>query len=259
MNKKTLMSAALLAGVQTTAKAAGGGVSEGGKEQLGVNMLTLEEVPLDNVKFCVPADSAKTGDFHVMPDGVSVVIAPFESSSLKMSFIVSDIVPSDQDKALILIYSQRLSPSPPILTPLSKIKLGLDLSTLEVAGIYNIPAQTMEAQPETRIGQANPSPRSKLGFDINLDMLKIPALMNNGQETIYAQAALLPRADFDIGSFGNMILSEVDTIRFVQNECPELGPDECGVDTRYMTYAPTASGSDSKSSSECSSADPTTK
>jgi hypothetical protein len=46
--------------------------------------------------------------------------------------------------------------------------------------------------------------------------------MMEKRESIYLQAALLPRSDFEAGNFEqNMILSEVDVISFVKSECPE--------------------------------------
>jgi hypothetical protein len=51
-------------------------------------------------------------------------------------------------------------------------------------------------------------------FKVNLDTAKIPELMRTGKPTIYAQAALIRKVDFDNGKFENMILSEADKITF---------------------------------------------
>jgi hypothetical protein len=128
---------------------------------------------------------------------------------------------SNQKRTLILAYSPQLSPSPQIPTPKSINKLELDLSSAEIVGIYNVSDFGMEVQPETRIGAGNPAPRVKWEFDINLDTSTVPTMIRSGEDTIYVQAALLPSDEFESGKFDNMILSEVDTIQFVPNECPE--------------------------------------
>jgi hypothetical protein len=222
--KKPLMGAAFLATASTAKAGTGGGVTEGGKSQLGVNYLSLEEVPSENIKICVPEGMSKTaedGNFHFMPDSLSVVIPPFETSTVKMTFVVSQMVSYEEDHVLILAYSQQKSPSPPIDTPRSLRKFELDLNTLEIVGLYNVPALNLEPQGQTRIGQANPSPRSKVEFDINFDTTSIPALMDAGVNEIYVQATLLRKSDYASGRFDNMILSEVDTIHFEKNDCPD--------------------------------------
>ncbi len=222
-HKKALMGAALLATAPAAVKASGGGSTEGSKSQRGVNHLTLEEAPLENITICVPGKSATgmTGDFRFLPDKVAVVIDPFEKNYVKMTFVVSHMTASPKNRKLILAYSPQLSPSPQIPTPKSINKLELDLSAAEILGIYNVSDFGMEAQPETRIGAGNPAPRVKWEFDINLDNSTVPVMMNSGKDTIYVQAALLNSDDWESGEFDNMILSEVDTIQFVPNECPE--------------------------------------
>ncbi len=225
LDKKKFLGAALLA-TTSTVKAAGTGqgVSEGGKSQLGVNHLTLEELPSENIKICLPEGMSKTaenGNFHFMPNSISVVIPPFESNTVKLGFVVSHMISHQDDHVLILIYSQKKTLEPQILTPKSLNKLGLDLDSMKIVGLYNIPALNMEPQAKTPIGLANPAPRSKIEFDVNLDTASIPNIMSDGVNEIYLQAALLKKSDFTSGTFDMMILSEVDTIRFEQNECPE--------------------------------------
>ena len=237
MSKNKLLTAALLA-TTSTVKAAdnisktpsndGQGVTEGGKSQRGVNHLTLEEAPLDNITMCVGKDGLFGGftldkNFRYFPtDKVAVVINPFEDNFVKMTFVVSHASASDNERVLFLAYSTKISPSPQIPTPISLNKLVLDLADIEIVGIYNVPAFGMEKQPSTRIGAGNPAARVKWEFDINLDTAVIPSMMNNVQDTIYVQAVLLKRSDYDEGNFSGMILSEVDTIQFVANECPKL-------------------------------------
>ncbi|MCK5719071.1 MAG: hypothetical protein KAH84_03870 [Thiomargarita sp.] len=242
--KKNLMGAALLA-TAPIVKAAGG-ISEGGKSQRGVNHLTLEEAPLENITLCVPGKSMTglTGDFRYLPDRVAIVIAPFETNYVKLTFIVSHINALDDDHILFLTYSQQTSPSPQIPTPRSINKLKLDLNTLEIIGIYNVSAFGMEAQSETRIGSGNPAPRVKWEFDINLDTSEIPTMMNGGTDTIYMQAALIKKTDFEAGKMDSMILSEMDTIQFVPNECPDMMVvEEGGSPVRVSEMCASADGS----------------
>jgi hypothetical protein len=235
INKKTLLGAALLASAPAL-KGSGGGITEGGKSQRGVNHLTLEEVPgffkpeeeqelIDKlnskIKICVPNNIGKTGEFHFLPNTIAVVMPPFETNVVRMTFVVSHMVAGNIDKVLLLAYSQQLAPSEQIPTPKSLKKLKLDLSSAEVVGYYNIPAIKTKPQNETRIGAADPAPRSKIEFDINLSPQNISTMMNSGTNTIYVQAALLPKADFESGKWDRMILSEMDTIQFMANECPE--------------------------------------
>ena len=226
LDKKKLLGAALLATAPIVkAAGTGQGVSEGGKLQRGVNHLTLEEAPLDKITLCVGKDSMMgglTSDFRFMNDNVAVVINPFETNFVQMTFVVSHASASDDERVLFLVYSTQTSPSPQIPTPRSLNKLQLDLTFIEIVGQYDVPSFGMEVQAPTRIGAGNPAARVKWEFDINLDTSVIPGMMNNGEDTIYVQAALLRRSDFDAGEFSNMILSEMDTIQFVEQKCPKL-------------------------------------
>ncbi|RKZ37620.1 MAG: hypothetical protein DRQ49_15655 [Gammaproteobacteria bacterium] len=224
MNKKALMGAALLASAPTVkAAGTGGGSTEGSKSQRGINHLTLEEAPLENITVCVPGKSMAglTGDFQYLPDRVAVVINPFETNFVKLTFVVSHMTSMSYERILLLAYSQDLSPSPQIPTPKSINKLGLNLTNAEIVGTYNVSSFGMDAQESTRIGAGNPAPRVKWEFDINLDTTEIPTMMNSGTDTIYMQAALLRKSDFEASKYDGMILSEVDTIQFVPNECPD--------------------------------------
>jgi len=224
INRTTLASALVAASAKAHAQS--GGLTEGGKLQLGVNALTLSEEPIDNINYCISSSDLKNGNINYLANEVKIVINPFENLTSQLSFVVSDILAYEQDKTLLLVYSTGLVPiaeggEGQILTPKSKHKLELNLDAgLEIIGIYNIPANKLVQLFPTRIGQGNPALRTKVGFSVNLDNTVIPAMMDSGEGTIYLQAALLPSKDFEAGIFNNMILSEVDTVHFVANECP---------------------------------------
>ncbi len=223
--KKPLLGATVL--LTTTVKASDSdGVGSGGKSQRGTNHLTLEEAPLENIIICVPGKSATglTSDFRFLPDKMAITINPFINpftDPLRISFIVSDVTAAYEDSVLMLAYSLGLSGAAPINTPRSLNQFALDLETLEILGFYNIPASNLEPQPATRIGQTE-LVRSKYQFDVKLDITSLPTMIGMGQDTIYVQAALLKRTDFEARNFAEMILSEMDTIQFVPNECPAI-------------------------------------
>jgi len=223
LTKKALLGAVALsvkstAWAQTGCKNSGEGVAEGCKDQPGVNYLSLEETPGRNTRLCADNGNTKVGA-NIMPNELTVAVNPLEDAYIEMMFSVSDVVASNQAHILYLVYSPMLSPSPQIPTPRSKIKLQLDMAALEFVGIYNVPALPLLPNMPTRIGSANPSPTSRVSFKVNLDTATLPAMMRDGENTIYLQAALLRKTDFDQANYSNMILSEADTITFV-GECP---------------------------------------
>jgi hypothetical protein len=225
--KKPLLGAALLK-TAPVLMGKGGSVEECGKNKLGVNHLILEEAPGYNAIICTPKEAETVSTCESaqwMPSDLILAVDPFESPYIEIVFSVHEILANDKDRVLLLLYSQKLMSSPEIVTPKSINKFQLDINMLEVLGIYDIPAQSMFSQASTRIGIANPASHSIVSFSVNLDANILPVYMEN-RESIYLQAALLPRSDFDAGNFEqNMILSEVDVISFVPMECPEERQD----------------------------------
>jgi hypothetical protein len=221
--KKPLLGAALLKTVPLLM--GNGGSEEGyGKSQLGVNSLILEETPGRNATICMPKEAGTAETSESAPQWMSsdliVAVDVFASSYIEIVFSVREMLAYKENHVLLLVYSQKLTPSPDISTPKSVNKLQLDINTLEVLGQYDIPAQRMLPQSNTRLGVAKPAPRSIVSFSVNLDTSVLPVMMEK-RESIYLQAALLPRSDFEAGNFEVMILSEVDAISFVEMECPE--------------------------------------
>jgi len=213
--KQMLASAALLA-MSSTAKSAD--ISAGsstGKSQRGVNHLELNETPGRELAVCTNGLDKFFGS-SVATNDLTVIVGPFSTASMELVFTVSDVLAEKEDHILFLVYSTGTAPTPQISTPISIKKLELDLNRHEIAAIYNIPKQIMVGQNDTRIGLANPSPNSKVSFKVNLNTAKIAGLIRNGQPTIYAQAALLRKTDFDANKFENMILSEADKVTFVE-------------------------------------------
>jgi hypothetical protein len=103
-------------------------------------------------------------------------------------------------------------------TPQSINKLGVDLTALEIVAVMDIPAQRLLAQGSTRLGAADPRPHSAVSFSFNFDTSTLSRFIRENSK-VYFQAALLSKSNFNAGRFSEMILSEVDTIGFVANNC----------------------------------------
>jgi hypothetical protein len=235
--KKALMGATLVASPVVFGKGpTGEGSAVGSKDQPGVNYLTLDEMPGRNVRVCADKEDAnsKSGT-NIMPNNMTVVINPFENAYVEIIFTVSEIVANDKAHVLFLVYSPKLSPSPQIPTSTSKIKLKLDLSALEIIGVYNVPALPLLPQMSTRIGAANPAPTSQVKFKVNLDTATVPAMMRAGNNVIHLQAGLLLEEKYNQGDFSSMILSEVDRITFAEECAPEASYTEMDNDHKLTT------------------------
>jgi len=211
---KQLGTAAALFTLSTSVKSA-----DSGKDSLGINYLILDENMVEKKVLCSSSiDSENRG-------ATTVAVDP-DSTLIKSVFTVSDIHSEDQDHILFLAYSTEIASSPQIPTDMSKIKLGIDVTRAEIAAIYNIPAQLMLPQMETRIGKADSVLTSKVNFRVNLNTMLLADLIRNGRPTIYLQAALMRKVDFDSGVFANMILSGVDKITFIKGKDCSAGSVE---------------------------------
>jgi hypothetical protein len=218
--QNTVAGGLLIATGTVSAKGGGAGTTEGGKNQLGVNHLSLEQSPGRNAIVCAdPNANAGKGGTNIMPNDITLAIDPFAKGQIALEFIVRDIIAHNQDYILILAYSSHISPSPQVPTPISTKKLQLDINRAEVIAIMNIPAQQMLPQGATRLGAADPTPHSAVTLSINLSKQTLPTFINQNEKA-YFQAALVPKTDFQSGNiFEYMILSELDTVGFLENEC----------------------------------------
>jgi hypothetical protein len=217
--QNTLASTLLIATSPAWAKGSGAGTSEGGKSQLGVNQLSLEEFPGRNATVCTdPNDNAGKGGNNAIPNDLDIAVDPFKDNFIGVEFLVRDIIAHNTDYILYLVYGPQLSPTPQIPTPKSINKLGIDLSALEIVAVMDIPAQRLLAQGSTRLGVADPRPHSAVSFSFNFDTSTLPGFVRDNAK-VYFQAALLSKSNFNAGRFSEMILSEVDTIGFVANNC----------------------------------------
>ncbi len=236
ITKKALAGAVLLATSPAWGKGTGGGASEGGKSQLGVNHLSLDVAPGYACAVCADKQDVEAGktSSNMTPNNLSIAVDPFESSYIELVFTVRDVLAKSDDHVLFLVYSPQTSPSPQMPTPNSINKLGLDMSAMEILAIYNIPAQQMIAAGPTRLGTANPAPRSAVSFSVNLDTSVLPTFME-GNEKAHLQAAFMTAENFNAGKYDTLILSEMDTLSFVKMECPENTASVAVADGGTMT------------------------
>ncbi|MDM8562392.1 hypothetical protein QUF54_03470 [Candidatus Marithioploca araucensis] len=197
--------------------------------------IVITTSPGSNVVTCADEDAIKEGTGKLgIPNNMTIAVDPFMSSYIELVFTVRGIPAQNKDHILFLVYSPQTSPSPQIPTPKSPNKLALDLNAMEILAIYNIPAQQMIAASPTRLGTASPAPRTAISFHVNLDTGILPTFIQD-ENRAYLQAALMTKANYDAGKYDTMFLSELDTLRFVANECPpdhaSIGVDEEGIMT----------------------------
>ncbi|MHB9116954.1 MAG: hypothetical protein ACYC2R_01590 [Burkholderiales bacterium] len=218
---KKLAPATLGVGLLVAAQAAfgkGGGSTAGGtgKGSLGVNTLSLDELPTTNAQVCY-APAQQISSSQVVPNEITVAVAN-TSSTVQMTFSVGDVLPSSKDNTLFLAYSDAKTTTPAFATPSSSNSFAL-AGGLQLLAVYSIPALADVAQPQVSIGQASSKPRAKMVFEVNLSPAKIAQLISSSKNKIYFQAGIVPSADLAANRFDSMILSEVDTVTFAAT-CP---------------------------------------
>lgn len=215
--KTTVLSVTALAASSAWGKS--GGFGDTGP-RLGVDFLTLEELPIQNATLCLPANDATKQFGGLSADNPSIVVDSSTGKTVKVSFIVSEMTATDEDRLLFLVYSPRTTPSPQMLTTEDGPELGVEMSELQILGFYHVPALGVAVQDPTKVGRADPFPTNKMTVNVNFDQGKIDEMIRLGKETIYIQAALIRTTDYQAGLLENMILSEMDSLTFVPNECP---------------------------------------
>jgi len=216
---------------------------------LGIDYLALDEVPTKHVTVCESSKNKDKEFTGLFSDQLWIAVDSSDRKTHRLSFVVSEMVATDEDRILFLVYSPRTSPSPYYPTTEYGPELGLEMTEYEVLGMYNIPALLRGQSPENKVGLAVSTPTSKMTVHFNFDASKIDNMIRNSKETIHVQAALIRVSDLEAEKFENMILSEVDTLTFVANECPS--------ETAY-SYKADVSGNitATKSPSQDSSANP---
>ena len=195
----------------------------GGKDTMGtgtgMRRLALDEFPRANANVCY-AVNQQINNAQVVPDNITVAV-PAGATSVKMAFTVGDVIANGQNQVLFLVYSNTRSTKADITSSVSEYQVGVPLDgNLGVLGIYNLPAIQSQPQSPSAVGTASSDVRSKLVFDVVLDPAKISALKASGNNQFFFQAGLINEADYKASNYSSMLLSEVDTISFIQGACP---------------------------------------
>ena len=190
------------------------------KNGIGKNRLSLDEMPIKHAKMCMSETIFTNGT--LIPSDITIVIdSETEPTIFEMEFTISEVIDTEEDRMLYLVTGTHTSPSPEIITHPEGPVLGIALSEIDILGFYRIPKVISRPQPVSIVGQALPFLVSKITVNVNFDEHKIAKLMSNNEGVIYVQAGLIKVSELEQGIFENMILSEMDTINLVANECPE--------------------------------------
>jgi hypothetical protein len=178
-----------------------------------IKSITLESTGKEVQSCAVP--SAVTRQDDPKPQRIlSLAFNGKAKQAFKLKFDMSDIPGSQEERVLILLHSRCLSKTPQIETPNSKQKLALDTRDMQVLANYPVIAVTLAK------GKRASAAVTKMSFDVNLDTGFLAHQVNAGDDTVYLQAALLPKADFEKQNYSNVKLSSLEAIHITPNTCP---------------------------------------
>jgi hypothetical protein len=146
---------------------------------------------------------------------LSAAFDPAKKQTVTVQFKMSKIPASQEKRVLALLYSRCSSKSPQIKTPQSKSRLKLDVRDIKPIGYYDVPA----IQP----AKGNRASKASTGMTVkvNFNTKHLAKAVRDGNDTIYLQAALLKKSDFEKGNYNNVILSPLETIQLTASKsCP---------------------------------------
>ncbi|SEH05026.1 hypothetical protein [Candidatus Venteria ishoeyi] len=270
MSKKNVLAgAALLTAAGVKAEANDACVQEvntgglvGSKLSLGYNHLTLDESPAQNVTVCTPNNDiwdTKTGRTQTMPDEMSVAVQLGQTHTTQLRFTIGDIVPEDNDRYLFLLAGTSRLPSPSFDSTRSVYKFCLG-GQVEWLAWYDIPKRTISEQEETAflartvnsIGMADYNQADKVVVKFNFENAKLSTFLASGESTLYVQAGLIDKKEWDDAMAGkginidSLIFSEIDKITLMNGSCPDGYTAQTADDDGLLSSssAPTKSGGD---------------
>ena len=184
-----------------------------GKSQINIAAIRVDLAIAKQVKQC-PSNVANL-TIQPKPHRVSsLTFDPQEKQSIKLKFTLSPIMTTTEERVLVLLYSQCLSPQPQLETPNSDNKLALDINDVQILDTYQI-----AAKPDQAPNQAK-SALTPITLDIDLELDKLRQQVEAGNDTFYFQAALLNKADYDGRHYGEMVLSPLEAVQFTPKDCP---------------------------------------
>jgi len=221
--------------------------------RLGRDYLALDEVATQDVITCLPPKENAGEEFTgIGPDQMWIVVDAVQSAKAKISFVVSDMVATDEDQILFLAASSNFLSGPAIQTDRNfdgLPTLNLDMADLQILGTYQLrPLPIQASLQETDLGKADLKLASKVTISVNLDQDLLTAQLRQGRDTFYIQAAMISATDLAEDRLNKMILSEMDTLVFVDRECP--------VEETKASFEANESGTVTKTPSQNSTANP---
>lgn len=185
-----------------------------GKSQINIAAIRVDPAVAKQVKQC-PSNVANL-TIQPKPHRVSsLTFDPKEKLSVKLKFTLSPIMTTKEERVLVLLYSQCLSPQPQLETPNSDNKLALNINDVQILDTYQI-----AAKPDQAPNQAK-SALTPITLDIDLELDKLRQQVTAGNDTFYFQAALLNKADYDGRHYGEMVLSPLEAVQFTLKNCPD--------------------------------------
>jgi len=185
-----------------------------GKSQINIAAIRVDPAVAKQVKQC-PANAANLTSQPKPHRVSSLSFDPQEKQSIKLKFTLSPIMTTAEERVLVLLYSQCLSPQPQLETPNSDNKLALDINDVQILDTYQIAAKTDPAPNQAK------SALTPVTLDIDLELDKLRQQVEAGNDTFYFQAALLNKADYDGRHYGEMVLSPLEAVQFTSKDCPD--------------------------------------
>ena len=185
-----------------------------GKSQINIAAIRVEPTLAKQIKQC-PSNVANL-TIQPKPHRVSsLTFDPQEKQSIKLKFTLSPIMTTTEERVLVLLYSQCLSPQPQLETPNSDNKLALDINDVKILDTYQLAAKPDQApnQPKSAL--------TPITLDIDLELDKLRQQVEAGNDTFYFQAAMLSKADYDGRHYGEMVLSPLEAVHFTSKDCPD--------------------------------------
>lgn len=185
-----------------------------GKSQINIAAIRVDPAVAKQVKQC-PANAVNVTSQPKPHRVSSLTFDPQEKQSIKLKFTLSPIMTTAEERVLVLLYSQCLSPQPQLETPNSDNKLALDINDVQILDTYQLAAKTDQAPNQAK------SALTPVTLDIDLELDKLRQQVEAGNDTFYFQAALLNKADYDGRHYGEMVLSPLEAVEFSSKNCPD--------------------------------------
>lgn len=214
---------------------AGGGKSPKGQQseseststeatgEISIASIALEKADEKKVQTCTVPKNVRLTQVPRPNKILSFAFEPKQRQKVSLQFTMSEIEPADEERILVVLYSQCLSPQPIFKTSRSKNQLALllDKDNIESLGTYPVPPQATQVNT----------------FKIDLEMDKLAQQIEAGNSTFYFQAGLLNKNDFYRRNYDDVILSPLEALHFASNTCPNEQQFSKRINTKNQSCA----------------------